>query len=142
MEYEFIQYNNANILAIRDMGTSIESNYFANPIIIYNNLGSSNFGAFFNLEYIVAGTLFNIEEDDLMSIDSNGQINYTTNANENYLFHIEAARRSIITGVVILGLILILNLVISKSMLYYEYKIRAAEYTLKKYLEKTHSCPI
>ena len=133
-DYEFIQYNNANILAIRDMGTSIESNYFANPIIIYNNLGSSNFGAFFNLEYIVAGTLFNIEEDDLMSIDSNGQINYTTNANENYLFHIEAARRSIITGVVILGLILILNLVISKSMLYYEYKIRAAEYTLKKIL--------
>lgn len=133
-DYEFIEYDNANIMAIRNMGTSIESSLIANPIIIYNNLGSSRYNAFFNLEYIVGGTLFNIPEDDLTSIDPNEQINYTTNANENYLFHIESARRNIITGVVFLGLILLLNLVISKSMLYYEYKIRAVEYTLKKIL--------
>ena len=33
-----------------------------------------------------------------------------------------------------MGLILILNLVMSKSMLYFEYKVRAVEYLLKKIL--------
>ena len=50
------------------------------------------------------------------------------------MFHIESERRNVITGVVFLGLIVLLNSVISKSMLYYEYKIRAVEYTLKKIL--------
>ena len=133
-DYEFIEYDNANIMAIKNTGTSIESTRIVNPIIIYNNLGAASYSAFFNLEYVAGSTLFNIPEDNLANIDLNGQINYATNANENYLFHIESERRNVITGVVFLGLIVLLNSVISKSMLYYEYKIRAVEYTLKKIL--------
>ena len=133
-ECEFIEYEKASIMAIKNMGTSIESSYFRNPIVVLNNLDAPDYTSFFNLEYIAANTLFDIPDAELQSLDQHKQINYSTNACENYTFHLDAAKRNIITGLVFMGLILILNLVMSKSMLYFEYKVRAVEYLLKKIL--------
>lgn len=130
-DQEIVICKQTDTIAISNIGT-ITSSIKKDPIIIYNNLGASSYDKFFNIEYITGSTLFKVSEEELAKIDAEGHINYLTNANENYLYHLESAKRNMIAGGLFLAIILLLNAVISKSMLYYEYNINAVENCLKK----------
>lgn len=130
-EHEIVICKQTDTIAISNIGT-ITSSIKKDPIIIYNNLGPSSYDKFFNIEYIAGSTIFKAGGEELAKIDAEGRINYLTNANENYLYHLESAKRNMIAGALFLVIILILNAVISKRMLYYEYSINAVENCLKK----------
>lgn len=130
-EHEIVICKQTDTIAISNIGT-ITSSIKKDPIIIYNNLGPSSYDKFFNIEYIAGSTIFKGSEENLAKMDAEGHINYLTNANENYRYHLESAKRNMMAGGLFLAIILILNSVISKSMLYYEYNINAVENCLKK----------
>lgn len=130
-DFEMLVCKKTDTIAISNIGT-ITSSIKKDPIIIYNNLGASSYDKFFNIDYITGSTLFNVSKDNIPRLDKDSRVSYVTNANENYLYHLETVKRNMITGAVFLVIILIINSIISKSMLYYEYSINAVENCLKK----------
>lgn len=130
-DFEMLVCKKTDTIAISNVGT-ITSSIKKDPIIIYNNLGASSYDKFSNIDYITGSTLFKVSEDDIPRLDKDSRVSYVTNSNENYLYHLETVKRNMLTGVVFLVIILIINSIISRSMLHYEYSINAVENCLKK----------
>lgn len=132
-EYEFVSCRNTETIAVGSTG-KIASSIKDAPIIILNNLGTSSYAAFSNLGYISQCTMFQVDTDELERLSEDGVINYATNANDSFSLALAAARRNMFAGFLFLFMILSINAVISKNMVYYDCKINAVEYSLKKLL--------
>lgn len=61
------------------------------------------------------------------------EICYRTNVYDNYIYRWETIQRSMVIGIVLLALLLLINAIVVKSILQYEYNINAKELALKKY---------
>lgn len=132
-EYEVIPCKKTSTIAINS-SSNISSSIKDNPIIIINNLGPTSYESFSNLGYISECTMFELDEADLLTISESGHINYATNVYEHYAFSLAAAKRNMIAGLIFLLMVLSINIIISKSMVYYDCKINAVEYCLKRTL--------
>lgn len=135
-EYEFIPCRKTTTIAVGSTG-KIASSIKDAPIIILNNLGTSSYASFSNLGYISQCTMFQVDTDELERLSEDGVINYATNANDNFSLALAAARRNMFAGFLFLFMVLSINAVISKNMVYYDCKINAVEYSLKKLLGYT-----
>lgn len=134
--YEFVFYDSSRVLAVKNAGKTIDGIYLKNPIIIYNNIGTSSYavGDFEGLYYIEAGTLFRIDDKLLESYIANNKIYFATDALDNYTFHAESAKRNAFAGAVFISLIFLINIILSRNLIYYEYRIRAVEFFLDRIL--------
>lgn len=131
-DYEVIGCRRTNTIAMEDSKTTVRSSIKKDAIILYNNLGVSSYASFSSLGYILQNTLLEVSPQEREDLEARGIVNFFTNAQENYLFQLEGARRNMTVGIVFSALILAINLVILRSMVFYDYKINAAERTLKK----------
>ena len=131
-DYEVIGCKRTNTIAMEDSKTTVTSSIKKDPIILYNNLGVSSYESFFSLGYILQNTLLEVSPQEREDLEARGIVNFFTNAQENYFFQLEGAKRNMTAGIVFSALILAINLVILKSMVFYDYKINAVELTLKK----------
>ena len=131
-DYEIVECKHSNAIAMKEREAIVTSSIKKDAIILYNNLGVSSYESFFGLGYILHNTLLEVNPQEREDLEARGIVNFFTNAQENYLFQLEGARRNITAGIVFSALILAINLVILKSMVFYDYKINAVELTLKK----------
>lgn len=130
-EYEVIPCRKTTTIAINS-AENISSSIKENPIIIINNLGPGSYESFSNIGYISECTMFALDNADLLSLADSGCINYATNVYEHYAFSLAAAKRNMIAGLLFLLMVLSINTIISRSMVYYDCKINAIEYCLKR----------
>lgn len=135
-EYEFIPCRKTATIAVGST-SKIASSMKDAPIIILNNLGTDSYAAFSNLGYISQCMMFQVDTDELERLSEDGVINYATNANDNFSLALASARRNMFAGFLFLFMVLSINAVISKNMVYYDCKINAVEYSLKKLLGYT-----
>ncbi len=131
-DYEVIECKQTNTIAMENSGATVTSSIKKDAIILYNNLGVSSYESFSSLGYILQNTLLEVSPQEQEDLEARGIVNFCTNAQENYFFQLEGAKRNMTAGIVFSALILAINLVILKSMVFYDYKINAVELTLKK----------
>lgn len=131
-DYEVIECKRTNSIAMKITGMTVTSSIQKDTIILYNNLGAASYDAFSNFGYILENALLEVNAQEREDLEARGIVNYFTNAQENYFFQLEGAKRNMIAGIIFSVLILAINLVILRSMVFYDYKINAVELTLKK----------
>lgn len=131
-DYEIVECKHSNAIAMKEREAIVTSSIKKDAIILYNNLGVSSYESFFGLGYILHNTLLEVNPQEQEDLEARGIVNFCTNAQENYFFQLEGAKRNMTAGIVFSALILAINLVILKSMVFYDYKINAVELTLKK----------
>ncbi len=133
-----VEYTGENsILAVSTMG-KITSTLKKKPVIILSNLSGESYDKFWNLEYIMNSSMLRIPQGEWEKfINENSlqnDVRYLTNCYENYMFQWTIAQRSMVIGIVLFAILLLMNMVIIRSVLQYEYDVNAKELTLKKIL--------
>lgn len=130
--YEVITYDKSNrIIGITNQG-KIQSKYYRDPLIILNMTETAQF---FNGIYITQACMFledNIEwqsyitQDDILKEKS-----FITNVYDNYEHNLINYQRILLLGLVLFGLLFILEAIVIKTVLHYECTINIVEIAIK-----------
>jgi hypothetical protein len=134
-DYETIQYDkNTKVIAIENAG-AVKTFLVHNPIIIYNN---TQINRYKNIGYVFNSSMYRMTtlrwEAILSEIGFEGFIRYQTNVRDNYVFQWNTVRRALITSICLFLLLLFMELLIIRTVLYNEYRAYAVELSLKKVL--------
>lgn len=133
-DYEFVPYKeNVNIIYMANSG-NISTGFMKNPIIILNNMPNDN--KYWNSTYISNSSLFNISDREWLSFISKHEFEnetyYQTNAYDYYMHQWQLFKRNMFIGIVLFIVLIILESIIIRTIISYEYRVRAIELTLKK----------
>lgn len=133
-DYEVIEYRSSErILSIANQG-EISSINRKIPIIILNNQYSNK--PYWNPIYIATSSLFKLTDKEwnqfVVENHYDKEIAYRTNALENYEHQWMLKKRSMYIGVILLLFFCILEIIIIRTILYYEYQIKSTELLLMK----------
>ncbi|MCQ4638420.1 hypothetical protein NE619_16945 [Anaerovorax odorimutans] len=132
-EAEHVSYSgHARVVGLRNDG-EIRSTLKKDPVILLNN----DFpGAGETDVYITQSTMFDLtsrEWDRLVKENGlEGEIVYRTDVYDNYLHQWELMKRGLLIGIVLVGILLLLEGLLINTVLYYEYYVHAEELSLKK----------
>lgn len=133
-EYEIIEYKNTSwVMAISNEG-KVRSTLKRNPVIILNNLDSMVMPES-SILYVGNSTMYcfsNMEFKNIALKSSYKGFYYQTNVYENYIYFWNVMKRNMLMGIVFLFILLLLEGLILKSILKYEYQINAKELLLSK----------
>ncbi|WP_141903960.1 DUF1430 domain-containing protein [Lysinibacillus sp. Y5S-8] len=134
-EYDIIWYNEElNIISI-DKTSNINSKIVNNPIILLNNMVSDSINPYWN-DYIFSTSMYKIIDTDWKAFIKNSNLNnevvYKTNVYEHYLYQWDFYKKGILIGIVLLIILFILEAIIIKTILNYEYSINSVEIAIKK----------
>lgn len=134
-EYEIIRYDEtAWVMSISNTG-KVNSTLKKNPVVIFNNLESFKI-PINSILYLGNATMFLFSDEELDSIAySNNyekEFYYKTNVYENYMYYWEIEKRNMLMGIIFLSILLLLEGLILKVILKYEYQINAKEMLLRK----------
>lgn len=132
-DYEVITCKSTTTLAMSNV-SQISSTIQESPIIIFNNLGVESYNYFVNLSYIFGNAMLKLNSETQDFLEENEIISYCTNAYANYLNALESAKRNALAGLTFLVIVSLLNIVVSKNMLFCNYRVNAAENVIKKIL--------
>lgn len=133
-QYVDIYYeNNIKVVALEGMD-GVSSILRKNPIILLSNISAEKQNS--TDGYIRQATMFNISDDEWNSFvknnDYGNEIVYKTNVYENYIFHWQKLKRGIIIGSVLFLLLFVIEGIIVKNLIMYEYYVNSVELALKK----------
>lgn len=132
--YDIIGYKNtAWVMALSNTG-SITSTLKRNPIIILNNISSFTIPDS-RILYIGNSTMYSFSEEEFEAIataNNYDYLHYRTNVYENYLYFWNIKKRNMLMGSVLLFILLLLEGLILKTILKYEYQLNAKELLLNK----------
>lgn len=133
-DYEILPYKeNVNIIYMANSG-NISTGFIKNPIIILNNLPNDN--KYWNSTYISNSSLFNISDKEWLSFiakhEFENETYYQTNAYDYYMHQWQLFKRNMFIGIVLFIVLIILESIIIRTIISYEYRVRAIELTLKK----------
>ncbi|MEE1312730.1 MAG: hypothetical protein UHS41_03110 [Lachnospiraceae bacterium] len=137
-QYKIIYYRNKVKLISNDSPDyeKINGVVETNPTIILNHLTNPNFKN--TSVYLIHNTMYQIDKNEwnkYMNYDLvDKRTSCLTNVYDNYLLNWIKVKRYLILGIGIVGLIFLLQIVITKTILEYEYKINSKEIVLKKIL--------
>ncbi len=134
-EYDIIWYNEElNIISI-DKINNINSKIVNNPIILLNNMDTDSINPYWN-DYIFSTSMYKIQdsywEEFTKDAELKNEVAYKTNVYEHYLYQWSFYKKGMLIGVVLLIILLILEAIIIKTILNYEYSINSVEIALKK----------
>lgn len=128
--------NRKIISTFRPDSLSINSSREENPIIILNTMKLDD-KDFIN-PYLIDNTIYKISNKEWNSfLETNGidkNLSCLTNVYENYQIYWKQNQRLLILGVGVLILLLLLESIITSTILHYEYQINAIEIVVKKIL--------
>lgn len=133
-EYEIVEYErNRWVMAISDTG-QVNSSLKKNPVVIFNPSITKEV-PIQNILYISYGTLFSFSDEEFENIALENDFHeqhYKTNAYETYLYTWETTKRSMIMGILFFIILMLLEGLVLKNILKYEYQINAKELLLSK----------
>lgn len=134
-EYDIIWYSGElNIISI-DKASSINSKIVNNPIILLNNMNTDSINPYWN-DYIFSTSMYKIIDtkwkEFIKNPNLNNEVVYKTNVYEHYLYQWDFYKKGILIGIVLLIILFILEAIIIKTILNYEYSINSVEIALKK----------
>jgi hypothetical protein len=133
-EYEIIGYREpAWIMAISNRGR-VDSTLKRNPVIIFNNIADLTI-PLDSILYLSNATMYRLSAAEFEEVarrnDFDG-LHHRTNVYENYLYSWALIRRGLFMGVVFLIILLLLEGLILRSILRYEYQVNAKFLLLSK----------
>lgn len=133
-DYEIIEYKKTSwVMAISNSG-KIKSTLKKNPVIILNNMDFVEIPNS-SMLYIGNATMYSFSDKEFENIASSnffGDMYYKTNVYENYKYFWNMMKRNMLMGIVFLMILLILEGLILRTVLKYEYQINAKELLLNK----------
>lgn len=136
-EFNIIAYKKQiDIIAI-DKGFNISSKIVKNPIILFNNMDTNALNPYWNV-FIFGPSMYKIQDYEWEQFIENNHLslskanNFKTNVYEHYIHQWNIYKKGIVIGCVLLIILLILEAIIIKTILNYEYSINAVEIALKK----------
>lgn len=136
-EFNMIAYKEQlDIIAI-DKGFNISSKIVKNPIILFNNMDTNALNPYWNV-FIFGTSMYKIQDYEWEQFIENNHLslskanNFKTNVYEHYLHQWNIYQKGIVISCVLLIVLLILEAIIIKTILNYEYSINAVEIALKK----------
>jgi len=134
-EYEIIGYEEtAWVMAVSNTG-KVKSVLKKNPIVILNHnevmkIPNSS------ILYLINAVMFSITDEKFESIayenEFIGKLYYKTNVYENYMYFWGIMKRNMVMGIVFFAILLMLEGLILRSIIKYEYQIHAKELLLSK----------
>ncbi len=134
--FEMITYDdNLWLMAISNMG-KVNSALKKNPVVIFNHMEDVKLSEYSTHLYLGNATVFNLTDTEYDNIIQENhfeeQLHYKTNVYENYLYFWTIMKRNMFMGIVLLAILFILEGLIIKSILKYEYTVHAKELLLNK----------
>lgn len=138
--YDFDIFTYSQTTRVISIGNSgkVESSLTKNPIIILNNMGEESLALYWNIGYIFNSTMYDVTDRELSELISDvgftDEIHYKTNVYEQYIFQWEVVRGALLAGLVILSLLLVLEIIMIRVILYFEYTVNSLEMSLRKIL--------
>lgn len=134
--YEIIPYTkNIDIMYMVNTG-EIDTGFIKNPVIILSNVPIYN--KYWNSLYINNASLFKITDAELDSFvkihNFENENYYRTNAYDYFIHQWQIIKRNMYIGIVLFGVLILLESVIIGTIIRYEYRINAMEIALKKIL--------
>jgi putative ABC transport system permease protein len=135
-DYEIVPYKkNVEIIRIGNTG-KISTGFTKNPVIILNNL--STYDKNWAMNYISNSSLFKITDEEWDTLisepDFESEIYYKTNAYDLYMHEWQLFKRNILIGTVLFAVLILLESIIIRTTIKYEYRVSAMELALKKVL--------
>ncbi|PWA11940.1 hypothetical protein DCC39_08370 [Pueribacillus theae] len=133
---EFVPYKeNVEIINMKNSG-KISTGLMKNPIIILNNM--KNYDKYWNSTYIGNSSLFKISDKEWSSFISKhgleNEMYYQTNAYDYYMHQWQLLKRNMFIGIVLFAVLIMLESMIIRTIISYEYRVSAMEIALKKVL--------
>ena len=129
-----------NMIGISNIG-KIYSRLYENPVIILNNQASESLEYYTNEIYVANSTIFNLSEEDWNNIINvhgvEDDIHYRTNIYENYMYQWRIEKRNIYISIILSALLLLLEVIVIKIILRYEYTLNAVYLVIMKLLGHT-----
>lgn len=131
---EFVYQDEINILSMVK-SSRISSSIKKNPIIIFNNMNPTVIKKYWN-DYIIGTAMYQVKENEWQEyVKSNSlenEVAHKTNAFDHFNFQWQTFKRGILTGVILSGILMLLEVILIKTICRYEYNVNAVELTLKK----------
>ena len=140
--YEVIYYKgDKDIIAINEQHTN-GSRYTKNPAIIYKNTidGKLSYedGKRIPKTIIYKDVMYKVSDKEFNEFvnkhNLQNEITSRTNVLEKYLYHLEIVKRAVFISFILSILTLLLEVILIKSILMFEYEVNAVELSVKKVL--------
>lgn len=131
LQFQEIRYSgNIEIISLNGED-GVDSAIKKNPVILLNNLNPESID-----QYVWQATMLDISKTEWKALlkdnDFEHEIAYRTNVYDNYIYHLKMIKRGILIGIVLLSILLLLESLIIRTILKYEYQINAIELSIKK----------
>lgn len=131
---EKISYKqDVELIAFNGEGETVQSNWHRCPVILFNNLPAQEQK---EIDYLIwQAAMFRLENAQWQSFVKSENLEqetaYCTSVYENYIYHWKTIRKGMIIGIVLTGLLCLLEGMILCTTLRYEYDVNAKELILK-----------
>lgn len=133
-KYQIITYTKSVSCIGIAKQSNIESKIYKNPIIILNT-DDEILKKYFNGVYITSATMLQIDKNNWKNYLDKHQVCedvcYLTNVYDNYNYQLKSYKRNILLGVAAFLLLILMEIIIIRTTLYYECNIHATELTIK-----------